>query len=136
MSHRKSESLKSQKRWKFVKSWHGMYRKEYRHLGIVSIVTSGHFNSKITHGLGSTHFGNIVFGFSSLRLCDFLYNVFHLEGKMDRTKWKINKLLRNILVTSLPKTTKKQSYQNGMKRSLKKFTRPQVFLDSHQIWLW
>jgi hypothetical protein len=55
-----------------------------------------------------TYFGNFVFGFSSLRLSDFLYNIFYLQGKMDKTKWKINKLLRNILVLLLPNTTKNE----------------------------
>ena len=50
-----------------------------------------------------TYFGNFVFGCSSLRLCDFLCDVFRLQGKMGKTKWKINKLLRNILVTLSPK---------------------------------
>ena len=51
-----------------------------------------------------TYFGNFIFGFSSLRLRDFLYDVFCLQGKMGKTKWKISKLLRNILVTLSPKT--------------------------------
>ena len=33
-----------------------------------------------------TYFGNFVFGFSSLRLGDFLYDVFRLQGKMGKTK--------------------------------------------------
>ena len=33
-----------------------------------------------------TYFGNFVFGFSSLRLCDFMYDVFRLQGKMGKTK--------------------------------------------------
>ena len=37
-----------------------------------------------------TYFGNFVFDFSSLRFCDFQYNVFHFQEKMGRTKWKIN----------------------------------------------
>ena len=53
-----------------------------------------------------TYFVNFVFGFSSPRLHDFLYDAFCLQGKMGKTKWKINKLLRNILVNSSPKTTK------------------------------
>ena len=56
-----------------------------------------------------TYFGNCVFGFSLLRLRDFLYDVFHLQGKKAKTKWKINKLLRNTLViSSSPKTTKNE----------------------------
>ena len=55
---------------------------------------------------GSSHIGNFFFGFSILRLHDFLYDVFHLQGKMAKMKWKIYKLLHNILVTSSPKTTK------------------------------
>ena len=51
---------------------------------------------------------------------DFLYDVFHLQGKTDKTKWKINKLLRNIFVTSSPKNNLKPSYQNGMKTTLVK----------------
>ena len=64
-----------------------------------------------------TYFGNLIFGFSSLRLLDFLQGVFHLQGKMGKMKWKINKLLCNVLVTLSPKNNPKQSYQNGMKRS-------------------
>ena len=56
----------------------------------------------------NTYFGNFIFGFSSLRLRDFLYYVFRLQGKMGKTKRKINKLLCNILVTSSPKTTKNE----------------------------
>ena len=41
-------------------------------------------------------------------LPDFLYNVFHLQGKMGKMKWKISKLLHNILVTSSFKTTKNE----------------------------
>jgi hypothetical protein len=33
-----------------------------------------------------TYFGNFVFGFLSLRLRDFLYDVFRLQGKMGETK--------------------------------------------------
>ena len=33
-----------------------------------------------------TYFHNFDFSFSSLRLRDFLYNVFHLQGKMGKTK--------------------------------------------------
>ena len=55
-----------------------------------------------------TYFGNFVFGFLSHRLRDFPYDVFRLQDKTDKTKWKINKLLRNILVTSSPKTTKNE----------------------------
>ena len=61
----------------------------------------------------NTYFGNFIFGFSSLSLYDFLYNVFYLQGKMGKTKWKINKLLSNILVTSLPKTTKNEVTKMG-----------------------
>ena len=46
--------------------------------------------------------------FLSLRLRDFLYDVFRLQGKMGKTKWKINKLLCNIFVTLFPKATKNQ----------------------------
>ena len=49
----------------------------------------------------------------SLRLHDFLYDVFCLQGKTDKTKWKINKLLRNIPVTSLPKKTKNKVTKMG-----------------------
>ena len=65
-----------------------------------------------------TYFGNFVFGFLSLRLCDFLYNVFHLQGKMGKTKWNINKLLHNILVTSSPKTTKNKVTNMGWKAQI------------------
>ena len=61
----------------------------------------------------SNIFCNFVFGFSSLKLRDFLYYVFRLQGKMGKTKWKINKLLRNILVTSSPKTTKNDVTKMG-----------------------
>ena len=60
-----------------------------------------------------TYFDNFVYGFLSLWLRDFLYDVFRLQGKMGKTKWKINKLLRNILVTSLPKTTKNEVTKMG-----------------------
>ena len=53
---------------------------------------------------------------SSLYLHDFLYDVFRLQGKTGKTKWKINKLLRNIFVTSLPKTTKNQVTKMGWKQ--------------------
>ena len=33
-----------------------------------------------------TYFGDFVFGFSSLRLHDFLYNVFCLQGKIVKMK--------------------------------------------------
>lgn len=49
---------------------------------------------------------------------DFLYDFFRLQGKTDKTKWKINKTLRIILVTLSPKTTKKPGYQNGMKTTV------------------
>ena len=39
---------------------------------------------------GCLHGSKFVFGFSSLRLHDFLYNVFRLQGKMGKTKWKVN----------------------------------------------
>ena len=32
-----------------------------------------------------TYFGNFVFDFSSLGLCDFLYNVFRIQGKKGKT---------------------------------------------------
>ena len=60
-----------------------------------------------------TYFGNFVFGFLSLGLRDFLYDVFCLQGKMGKTKWKINKLLHNTLVTSSPKTTKNEVTKMG-----------------------
>ena len=63
---------------------------------------------KVSNARLITYFGNFVFCFLSLRLRDFPYNVFHLQGKMGKTKWKINKLLCNILVTSSPKTTKNE----------------------------
>ena len=59
------------------------------------------------------YFGNFVFGFSSLRLHDFLSDVFHLQGKMGKMKCIINKLLRNILVTLFPKTTKNEVTKLG-----------------------
>ena len=46
-------------------------------------------------------------------LRDFLFNVFCLQGKMGKTKWKINKLLPNILVTSAQKTTKNEITKMG-----------------------
>ena len=36
---------------------------------------------KITNAWLITYFDNFVFGFSSLRLRDFLYDVFRLQGK-------------------------------------------------------
>ena len=48
--------------------------------------------------------------FSSLSLRDFLYNIFRLQGKTFKTKWKINELLPNIFVTCC----QKPSYQNWM----------------------
>ena len=51
--------------------------------------------------------------FSSLWLRDFLYDVLRLQGKSGKTKRKINKPLRNIFVTSLPKTTKNQVTKMG-----------------------
>ena len=60
-----------------------------------------------------TYFGNFVFGFSSLGLCDFLYDVFRLKGKKDKTKWKISKPLHNILVTALLKTTRNEVTKIG-----------------------
>jgi hypothetical protein len=62
---------------------------------------------------------NFVFGFSLLWLRDFLYDVFRLQGKKDKMKWKINKLLHIILVSWLPKTTKIK-LPKGMKLSIKK----------------
>ena len=41
-----------------------------------------------TYALLITYFGNFIFGFSSLRLRDILYSVFHLQGKMGKTIWK------------------------------------------------
>ena len=60
-----------------------------------------------------TYFGNFDFGFLSLRFRDFLYNVLHLQGKMGKTKWKINKLLHNILKTSSQKKTKNEVTKMG-----------------------
>lgn len=59
------------------------------------------------------YFGNFVFGFSSLRLRDFLYYVFHLQGKMVETKWRINKLSHNIMVTLSTKATKNEVTRMG-----------------------
>jgi len=56
-----------------------------------------------------TYFGNFFFGFSSLRLHD----IFRLQCKMGNTKRKINKLLRNTLVTSSPETTKNEVTKMG-----------------------
>ena len=56
---------------------------------------------------------SLILVFSSLRLCDFLYNVFRLQGKMGKTKWKRNILLRNALVTLSPKTTKNEVTKMG-----------------------
>ena len=60
-----------------------------------------------------TYFGNFIFGFLSLRLHDYLYDVFRLQGKMGKTKRKINKLLHNILVTLTPKTIKNEVTKMG-----------------------
>ena len=54
----------------------------------------------------------------SLYLHDFLYDVFCLQGKTDKTKWKINKLLRNIFITSSIKTTKTQVTKMEWKQHL------------------
>ena len=70
-------------------------------------------NSKQTYAWLITYFGNLFFGFSSLRFPDFLHNVFHLQGKMGKTKLKIKKLLCNILINSLPKTTKNEVTKMG-----------------------
>ena len=67
----------------------------------------------VTNARLITYFGNFIFVFLSIRLCDFLYNVFRLQGRMGKTKWKIDKLLRNILVTSSPKTTKNEVTKVG-----------------------
>ena len=52
------------------------------------------------------YFGNFIFGFPSLRLRDFLYDVFPLQGKMGKTKWKIS----NSTNTDLIRQAKIQSY--------------------------
>ena len=67
----------------------------------------------VTYARLITYFGNFVFGFSSCRLRDFLYNIFRLQGKMGMTKWKINRLLCNTLVTSSPKTTRNEITKMG-----------------------
>ena len=54
-----------------------------------------------------------VLGFLSLWIRDLLYDVFCLQGKTGKTKWKINKLLRNIFVTLSPKTTKNEVTKMG-----------------------
>ena len=56
-----------------------------------------------------TYFGNFVFGFfvTCVIFCT-MYNIIRLQGKTSKTKSKINKLLLNIFVNSLPKTTKKK----------------------------
>ena len=77
------------------------------------LVTSFLVTSFLVTSFLVTLFGNFVFGFLSVRLRDFLYNVFLLRGKIGKTKWKINKLLRNILVTSLPKPTKNEVTEMG-----------------------
>ena len=68
-----------------------------------------------------TYFGNFGFGFSSLTLSDFQYNTFHLKGKMGKRKWKINELLHNILVTSLPKTSKNEVTKMGWNAHIFRF---------------
>jgi len=60
-----------------------------------------------------TYFGNFFFGFSSLRLHDFLDDIFRLQCKMGNTKRKINKLLRNTLVTLSPEKTKNEVTKMG-----------------------
>ena len=60
-----------------------------------------------------TYFCNFVFSFLSLRLRDFPYYVFRLRGKTGKTKWKINKLLCSLLVTSMPKITKNKVTKMG-----------------------
>ena len=63
-----------------------------------------------------TNFGSFDFSFLSLRLCDFPYYVFRLQGKTGKTKWKINKLLRNISLTSSPKITTNKVPKMGWKQ--------------------
>ena len=44
--------------------------------------------------------------FSSLQLRDFLYFVFHWQGKTSKMKLEINKVLHNLFLTLLPKQPK------------------------------
>ena len=45
--------------------------------------------------------------------CVIYIPVYRLEGKMGKTKWKTNKTLRDILLTSSPKTTKNEVIKLG-----------------------
>ena len=64
--------------------------------------------SRNVHCPGHYIFWKLRFWFLSLRLCDFLFNVFRFQGKMGKTKWKINNLLHDILVSSWLKPTKNE----------------------------
>ena len=82
-----------------------------------------------------TNFGNFIYGFSSLRLWNFLNNVFRLQGETGKTKWKINKLLRNILVISSPKTTKNEVTKMGYNAHMHiAFLNILFFLFSWNVW--
>ena len=66
-------------------------------------------------------------------MCDFLYDVFRLQGKTGKMIWKINKLLHNIFVTSSLKTTKNQVTKMGWKQHIY----PLHFIkDDNQITKW
>ena len=43
-------------------------------------------SEKATFARLITYFGNFYFGFLSVRLRDFLFNIFHLQGKMGKMK--------------------------------------------------
>ena len=75
----------------------------------MNVDKNGHFST--TYARLITYFGNFVFGFFVT-----LVAWFSVQGKTGKTKWKINKLLRNIFITSLPKTTKNQVTKMGWKQ--------------------
>ena len=58
---------------------------------------------------------------TKIRLWDFHFHVFCCCRSSLLSK-KVNKLLHNILVTSLPKRNQKPMYQNGMKSSVMRLT--------------
>ena len=60
-----------------------MYQRELRNDLCFYLLPDGEngFNARLI-----TYSGNLVFGFLSLRLLNFLYDVFCLQGKMGKTK--------------------------------------------------
>ena len=64
-----------------------------------------------------TYFGKFVSGFLSLRLRDFLYYVFRLQGKTGKTKIKNKQTHMQYFRNFVAKNNQKPSYENGMKNS-------------------